>query len=61
MIKEETCSGDVQGFTKPIDSKIDKRPSFKEFLSINNKKKHKRKGKNVLQKQKDKRDSGVNL
>jgi hypothetical protein len=54
MINEETATGDVQGFTKPLDN-IDKRPTFKDFFKrYINKKDKKRKDVNVLQKQKDK-------
>lgn len=31
-LQEETMSGDIAPFTKPVDSKIEKRPSFKEFM-----------------------------
>ena len=42
-----TDSGDVQGFTKPLDTTVYKRPSFKQYL----KKKTKKKDEDVLQKQ----------
>ncbi len=32
LVQEETVSGDIAPFTKPVDSKVDKRPSFKEFF-----------------------------
>ena len=32
IIQEETTSGDVAPFTKPVDTKVDKRPSFKDFF-----------------------------
>lgn len=53
-MNEETCSGDVQGFTKPLG--MDKRPTFKQFLKTKDKKK--RKETDVLQKQADERSSG---
>lgn len=50
VINEETVSGDIAPFTKPLDDKIDKRPSFKEFMK---KKKEDTKEEDVLQKQQD--------
>lgn len=50
VINEETVSGDIAPFTKPVDSEIDKRPSFKEFMK---KKKKDTKEEDVLQKQQD--------
>ena len=52
-MNEETCSNDVEGFTKPLG--IDKRPTFKQFLN------KKRKGKNVLQKQKNRKSSRTDI
>lgn len=48
-IQEETTSGDVAPFTKPVDSKIDKRPSFKDFF----KKKKKEDDDNAIKNQDD--------
>lgn len=50
-VSEETVSSDIATVDVNLD-KVDKRPTFKEFLNINIKKK-KRKGSSVLQKQKD--------
>ena len=57
MINEETVSGDIAPVEKPLDKKVDKRPSFKEFFHKHNLIKPNKKGKDVLQKQKDKPDS----
>lgn len=54
MINEETATGDIAGFTPPLGD-IQKRPSFKEFLT--KKKKPKKKDDDVLQKQEDERAS----
>jgi len=54
-INEETVASDIAGVDVNLD-KVNKRPSFKEFLTINTKKK-KRKETSVLQKQKNKQDS----
>lgn len=33
IMSEETVSGDIAPFTKPINTKVEKRPSFKEFVN----------------------------